>query len=173
MKKLDKKDSKSKAKSKNRTKTKTNSKDNYININNNNFENNLLNNESRTINDKNNNSELEENIDNKPINSINSGEIKAKKITRLDMDFENLEKIGEGGFGVVLKGTHKIDKYIYAIKIIDISNITDIKQKDDIIKETKKMSMIRDKYIVNYNICWYDDNLGSAEKFFESKNNDY
>ncbi len=169
---LDKKDSKSKAKSKNRTKTKTNSKDNYININNNNSENNLLNNESRTINDKNNNSELEENIDNKPINSINSGEIKAKKITRLDMDFENLEKIGEGGFGVVLKGTHKIDKYIYAIKIIDISNITDIKQKDDIIKETKKMSMIRDKYIVNYNICWYDDNLGSAEKFFESKNNE-
>ena len=29
---------------------------------------------------------MEENIDNKPINSINSGEIKAKKITRKDID---------------------------------------------------------------------------------------
>ena len=44
---------------------------------------------------------------------------KKNKITRLDSDFENLEKIGEGGYGLVLKGTHKIDKYIYAIKIIN------------------------------------------------------
>ena len=29
--------------------------------------------------------------------------------------------------------------------------------------------MIKDKYIVNYNICWYEDNLGSAEKFYTKK----
>ena len=92
-----------------------------------------------------------------------------KKTTRLDTDFENLEKIGEGGYGLVLKGTHKIDKYIYAIKIINISNFKNNKDIDDIINEANKMSMIKDKYIVNYNICWYEDNLGSAEKFYTKK----
>ena len=92
-----------------------------------------------------------------------------KKPTRLDTDFENLEKIGEGGYGLVLKGTHKIDKYIYAIKIINISNFKNNKDIDDIINEANKMSMIKDKYIVNYNICWYEDNLGSAEKFYTKK----
>jgi hypothetical protein len=32
--------------------------------------------------------------------------------------------------------------------------------------------MIKDKYIVNYNICWYEDNLGSAEKFYTKKDED-
>ena len=95
--------------------------------------------------------------------------IKLKKKTRLDTDFENLEKIGEGGYGLVLKGTHRIDKFIYAIKIINISNIKNNIEIDDIINEANKMSMIKDKYIVNYNICWYEDNLGSAEKFYEKK----
>jgi serine/threonine protein kinase len=92
--------------------------------------------------------------------------IKEKKQSRLDTDFEDLEKIGEGGFGVVLKGRHKIDKDIYAIKIIDI---TDNKESDEIITEAKKMKSISGQYIVNYAISWFDDNLGSAEKFFEDK----
>ena len=104
-------------------------------------------------------------------NSQNSGEIcnfkKEKKICRLDTDFENLEKIGQGGFGIVLKGKHRIDKDIYAIKIIDITYNS--KECDEIISEAKKMNWIKGEYIVNYAICWYDDNLGSAEKFFEKQ----
>ena len=92
---------------------------------------------------------------------------KEKKQSRLDTDFENLEKIGQGGFGVVLKGRHKIDKDIYAIKIIDITYNS--KECDEIISEAKKMNSIKGEYIVNYAICWYDDNLGSAEKFFEKE----
>ena len=97
---------------------------------------------------------------------------KIKKKTRLDTDFENLEKIGEGGYGFVLKGTHRIDKYIYAIKIINISDFNNCAEIDEIVNEANKMSMIKDKYIVNYNICWYEDNLGSAEKFYEKKEED-
>ena len=33
------------------------------------------------------------------------------------------------------------------------------------------MNSIKGEYIVNYSFCWYDDNLGSAEKFFEKKDN--
>ena len=92
---------------------------------------------------------------------------KEKKLNRLDTDFENLEKIGEGGFGVVLKGRHKIDQDIYAIKIIDVT--VSNKECDEIVSEAKKMNAIKGEYIVNYNICWYDDNLGTAEKFFEKQ----
>ena len=92
-----------------------------------------------------------------------------KKLTRLDTDFENLEKIGEGGYGLVLKGTHKIDKFIYAIKIINISNFKNKTEIEEVLNEANRMSMIKDKYIVNYNICWYEDNLGSAEKFYNKK----
>ena len=106
---------------------------------------------------------------NENTNLKNSNELKnkkEKKQSRLDTDFEDLEKIGEGGFGVVLKGRHKIDKDIYAIKIIDITNN---KESDEIITEAKKMKSISGQYIVNYAISWFDDNLGSAEKFFEDK----
>ena len=95
---------------------------------------------------------------------------KEKKQSRLDTDFDNLEKIGQGGFGVVLKGRHKIDQDIYAIKIIDITNNS--KECEEIVSEAKKMKAIKGEYIVNYTICWYDDNLGSAEKFFEKEKRD-
>ena len=78
-----------------------------------------------------------------------------------------MEKIGEGGFGIVLKGKHKIDKDIYAIKIIDLTY--NKKEYEEIISEAKKMNSIKGEYIVNYSICWYDDNLGNAEKFFIKK----
>ena len=80
-----------------------------------------------------------------------------------------MEKIGEGGYGLVLKGTHRIDKFIYAIKIINISDFKNNAEIDEIVNEANKMSLIKDKYIVNYNICWYEDDLGSAEKFYEKK----
>ena len=108
--------------------------------------------------------ETSENANPKISNEINSIK-KEKRLSRLDMDFENLVKVGEGGFGVVLKGTHKIDKDIYAIKIIDLTYNS--KERDEIISEAKKMNSIKGEYIVNYSICWYDDNLGSAEQFFE------
>ena len=109
--------------------------------------------------------ETNENTNPKSSNELKYNK-KEKKQSRLDTDFEDLEKIGEGGFGVVLKGRHKIDKDIYAIKIIDI---TDNKDSDEIITEAKKMKSISGQYIVNYAISWFDDNLGSAEKFFEEK----
>ena len=152
-------ESKINSKQTNKTKTKNNSKNKKQNEDENEI--NTIKTKSININNENLNDII---FDSKKDNiKIN------KKTTRLDTDFENLEKIGEGGYGLVLKGTHKIDKYIYAIKIINISNFKNIKEIDDVITEANKMSMIKDKYIVNYNICWYEDNLGSAEKFYTKK----
>ena len=33
------------------------------------------------------------------------------------------------------------------------------------------MNAIKGELIINYTICWYDDNLGSAEKFFDKNDN--
>ena len=73
------------------------------------------------------------------------------------------------GFGIVLKGRHKIDQDFYAIKIIDVTYNS--RECDEIVSEAKKMNAIKGEYIVNYTICWYDDNLGSAEKFFDKNDN--
>ena len=40
--------------------------------------------------------------------------------SRYENDFEELDKIGEGGFGEVFKARHRIDGNIYAIKKIKL-----------------------------------------------------
>ena len=106
-------------------------------------------------------------INEKSNNKINKNIIDIKKETntksRLDKDFKNLEKIGEGGFGIVLKGIHRLDKGVCAIKIIKLSNLND---KNSIINEVTTMTSITSKHIVQYKTCWIDNVLGTASKFF-------
>jgi serine/threonine protein kinase len=83
--------------------------------------------------------------------------------SRLDKDFKNLEKIGQGGFGIVLKGEHRLDKGVCAIKIIKLKDIND---KDSIVNEAITMTKLTSKHIVQYKTCWIDNNLGSASKLF-------
>ena len=85
--------------------------------------------------------------------------------SRLDKDFKDLEKIGEGGFGIVLKGIHRLDKGLCAIKIIKLSSIND---RESIINEAITMTSITSKHIVQYKTCWIDNLLGSASKFFNN-----
>ena len=80
-----------------------------------------------------------------------------------------MEKIGEGGFGIVLKGIHRLDKGICAIKIIKLSNINDT---ESIINEAITMTNIESKHIVHYKTCWVDNLLGSASKFFNNYEED-
>ena len=94
---------------------------------------------------------------------------KEKNISRLDQDFESLEKIGKGGYGIVLKGKHRLDKGIWAIKIIKLSNVDD---KDDIVNEAITMTNIQSKHVVQYKTCWIEKNIGSAAKFFASEESD-
>ena len=86
----------------------------------------------------------------------------SKSKSRLDKDFKNLEKIGQGGFGIVLKGIHRLDKGVYAIKVIKLS---DIKNVDEVLNEAINMLNVKSKYIVQYKTCWVENTLGSAEKF--------
>ena len=139
------------------------------NINNNN-------NESKNINKtnkKNENSSTDKTTTNNKKNNYSfiSKKIKENNMSRLDQDFESLEKIGQGGFGIVLKGRHLLDKGIWAIKVIKLSSL---ENKDDIVNEAITMMNIDSKYVVQYKTCWIEKNLGSAAKFFtieESESN--
>lgn len=83
-------------------------------------------------------------------------------LNRLDKDFTNIIKIGQGGFGVVLKAKHKIDEEIYAIKVIKLNHLSE----QNVVTEIKTMLKIRYKHIVEYKTCWFEKNLGSASKYF-------
>ena len=65
----------------------------------------------------------------------------------------------------MLKGIHRLDKGINAIKIIKLSSLDD---KENIINEAITMTKISSKHIVQYKTCWIDNKLGSASKFFDS-----
>ena len=99
---------------------------------------------------------------NKNIKNINE----KINISRLDKDFKNLEKIGKGGFGIVLKGEHRLDKGICAIKIIKLKDIND---KESIINEAITMTKLSSKHVVQYKTCWIDNNLGTASKLFNQE----
>ena len=76
-----------------------------------------------------------------------------------------MDKIGKGGFGVVLRGENKYNK-VYAIKIIKLKDIND---KNNFINEARTMGILTDTHIVKYLGCWIDDNLGTASKFFDDE----
>ena len=107
------------------------------------------------------------NLDKDNDNIKNTNEIINK--SRLDKDFKNLEKIGKGGFGIVLKGEHRLDKGICAIKIIKLKDIND---KESIINEAITMTKLTSKHVVQYKTCWIDNNLGTASKLFNNEDQD-
>ena len=98
--------------------------------------------------------------------------IKKKYLTRLDKDFKIIEKLGEGGFGIVLKAKHNFDENIYAIKIINLDFTNSSEQS--VLTEAKTMNKIHSKHIVEYKTCWFEHSLGSAEEYFHNNSiNEY
>lgn len=104
--------------------------------------------EEKTSDNKNSNNKAKENV----ITMTNP-----KAQTRLEKDFSEFVKIGQGGFGCVLKARHRIDEEIYAIKIIRL----EYPNEQNVVKEAKTMTKIHSKHIVEYKTCWFDTSLGS------------
>ena len=98
--------------------------------------------------------------------SPESPNIKAQ--TRLEKDFSEFVKIGQGGFGCVLKARHRIDEEIYAIKIIRL----EYPNEQNVVKEAKTMTKIHSKHIVEYKTCWFDTSLGSLADLVYSNDDD-
>lgn len=66
---------------------------------------------------------------------------------RFKNDFEDIEKIGSGGFGQVFKARHRIDGKTYAIKRVKYNN-----EKAE--REVQTLAELNHVNIVQYRICW-------------------
>ena len=82
-------------------------------------------------------------------------------------DFDEIEEIGKGGFGIVYKAQHKLDGNIYAIKKIKLSR--DNEENKRILREIKYLSGLNNQYIVRYFQTWveFEDDPDVVEKFEE------
>ena len=63
---------------------------------------------------------------------------RVNQISRYANDFDELEEIGKGGFGIVYKAQHKLDGNIYAIKKIKLSRNNEENKR--ILREIKYLS---------------------------------
>ena len=70
-------------------------------------------------------------------------------------NFEIIEKLGSGSFSKVYKVRRKIDNQIYALKKMQIYNLSE-KQKLNSLNEIRVLASINSKYIVNYKEAFLD-----------------
>lgn len=73
--------------------------------------------------------------------------------SRYRSDFEQLDFLGQGGYGKVVKARHRIEKQIYAIKIIQLDP-WDTGNK--VFREVEALSHLNHRYIVRYIQCWLE-----------------
>ncbi|KAI0635341.1 Serine/threonine-protein kinase [Trametes polyzona] len=77
---------------------------------------------------------------------------KPKHASRWKEDWEELEILGRGGYGEVVKARNKIDGRIYAVKRIKLRNV----QNDKIFREVNALSRLNHRFIVRYYTTWVE-----------------
>ncbi|KAI9637172.1 kinase-like domain-containing protein [Dioszegia hungarica] len=78
----------------------------------------------------------------------------APRQSRYREDFVEVEFLGKGGFGEVVKARNKLDSRVYAIKKVKL------RQGDDeqrVYREVQNMSGVNHQHIVRYFTCWLED----------------
>ena len=71
-------------------------------------------------------------------------------------NFKILSKLGEGSFSKVYKVQRKIDNQIYALKKVQITNLSE-KQKLNSLNEIRVLASVKSKYIVEYKESFLDE----------------
>lgn len=96
--------------------------------------------------------------------------------SRYKADFEEIEFLGKGGFGEVIKARNRLDGRLYAIKKIRL----DPKDSEDlrkILREVHSLSSLHHQYVVRYFATWFEDEDGSgfkdSDESFSESESDY
>ncbi|KAI0746241.1 Serine/threonine-protein kinase [Daedaleopsis nitida] len=80
----------------------------------------------------------------------------ARHASRWKEDWEELEILGRGGFGQVVKARNKIDSRIYAVKKIKLRDVGN----DKIFREVSALSRLNHRFIVRYYTTWIETSEG-------------
>eukprot|EP00731_Ephydatia_muelleri_P026076 Em0018g176a len=78
-----------------------------------------------------------------------------KHISRLEIDYDVVEELGRGGYGLVYHVKHKVDHQEYAVKVIKLPS--DQKGQENVLKEVKCLSTLSHNNIVRYFNSWKED----------------
>ena len=83
-------------------------------------------------------------------------------------NYQIIEKIGKGTFGIVYKVKRFNDPLIYVIKQISLNGLTDI-QINQVYSEAKILSLIKSRYVVKYYESFLEnDNLNIVMEYCDN-----
>ncbi|KAI8053805.1 kinase-like domain-containing protein [Syncephalis plumigaleata] len=80
-------------------------------------------------------------------------------VSRYEADFEEIEFLGKGGFGEVVKARNKLDGRFYAIKKVKLDPL-DIEENRSIRREITTLSRLHHQHVVRYYTSWIEDDTG-------------
>ncbi|KAI8816832.1 kinase-like domain-containing protein [Fimicolochytrium jonesii] len=82
-------------------------------------------------------------------------------LSRYRLDFEEIEFLGKGGFGEVVKARNRIDGRFYAIKKIKL-DANDRDGSKRILREVQTLSRLHHQFVVRYYQAWFEDGTGET-----------
>ncbi|XP_075532351.1 eukaryotic translation initiation factor 2-alpha kinase 1-like isoform X2 [Dermacentor variabilis] len=75
---------------------------------------------------------------------------------RYEYDFEEIEEIAQGGFGIVCKAIRRTDRQIYAVKKIPFKYV-DLKFLNQVLREVELFAQLSHSNIVAYKSAWIEN----------------
>jgi translation initiation factor 2-alpha kinase 4 len=81
--------------------------------------------------------------------------------SRYRSEFEEVEKLGQGGFGQVVKARNKLDNNFYAIKKVKLPSDTSLESK--ILREVTIWGRLSHPGIVRYHTSWVESETTSTD----------
>lgn len=91
--------------------------------------------------------------------------------SRYKTDFEEIQFLGKGAFGEVIKVRNKIDNRFYAIKKIRLDP-TDVEHNNKILREVSTLSRLHHDRIVRYYQAWIEGSSSSTHALKKFNSND-
>ncbi|RKP34192.1 kinase-like domain-containing protein, partial [Dimargaris cristalligena] len=91
--------------------------------------------------------------------AITSSSYNKHTLSRYRSDFEEIEFLGKGGYGEVVKARNKLDDRFYAVKKIKLDP-RDVETNRKILREVTTLSRLHHEYVVRYYTTWFEDANG-------------
>ena len=91
-----------------------------------------------------------------------SCEMPKESNSRYEADFEEIELLGRGGFGEVMKARNRLDGRMYAIKKIPLDS-ENMQENRKILREVTTLARLHHEYVVRYYQAWIELNSTEAK----------